>query len=103
MKILTDYSKHKYDFTIKHREGNIAIAYGKHRIHEHDNWEVIRIRSHNGLQMGDNFVPPAEFGPSDREFGIMGWTAFNEAHAWKLFYQKKEMLLDNNIIISQDI
>jgi hypothetical protein len=89
MKILTEYSKHKYDFTIKHREGNIAIAYGKHRIHEHDNWEIIRIRSHNGLQMGDNFVSPAEFGPSDREWGVHGFTALNEQHAFEIFNRLK--------------
>ncbi len=89
MKILTNYKNKKYDFELKHREGNLAIAHGKHRETQHDNWEVIRIRSHNGLTMGDNFVPPAEFGPSDREWGLHGWTAVNEEDAWRIFNSKK--------------
>lgn len=90
MKILNQYSKHKYEYQITHREGNLAIAHGTHRENGRNNWEIIRIRGHNGLKMGDNFVPPAEFAPSDREWGQHGWTALSEEHAWEIFNKKKE-------------
>ena len=102
MKILTKYSKNGYDFTIVKRENNLAIAKGDSRNCAAVNWEVIEIQSHNGLKMGENWVEPAEFCPSNEQFGIKGWTAFNERHAWELFEKKKEFLSAENTVIPQD-
>lgn len=85
MKILTKYAKNKYDFDIIHREGNLAIAFGRSRLSKADNWEVIHIQSHNGLTMGGVYMEPAEFAPSDSQWGVKGWTALNEADALRIF------------------
>ena len=91
MKTLKSYYKNKYDFEIVYREGDTAIAKGKSRLGgDHINWEVIKISSHNGLTMPNGvFVPPAEFPPSDNQWGVKGWTAHNETHAYELFNSKK--------------
>lgn len=88
MKILTEYSKNGYDFTIVKRQGNLAIAKGIHQDHGAENWEIILIRSHNGLQMGNNWVESKEFPPSNAEWGMFGWTALNAAHAEEIFTKK---------------
>jgi hypothetical protein len=89
MKILTKYSKNGYDFTIVKREGDLAIAKGHSRNSEAVNWEVIEIQSHDGLKMGDAFVAPAEFAPSNNQWGNKGWTAWNEDHAHEVFAKRQ--------------
>ena len=90
--ISSQYVKHKYEYKITHREGNLAIAHGTHRENGRSNWEVIVIKSHNGLTIGDNTVAPAEFAPSDNQWGQLGWTALSEEHAWEIFNKKKNAL-----------
>jgi hypothetical protein len=91
MKNLTSYSKNKYDFTIFHREGDLAIFKGASRETGRDNWEVIKIQKHDGLTMGGVFMPPAEFAPSNKQWGVKGWTAINEEDAWRIFSIKKDL------------
>lgn len=90
MKLLTEYYKNGYTFKIIKREGNFAIAEGHKGGLKHPNFEVIEIRSHNGLQMGDNWVEPKEFPPSNNEWGNRGWTALNDRHAKELFDKHKK-------------
>jgi len=90
MKTLNHYYKHKQDFSLFHREGHLAIFKGISRATGRENWEVIEIQSHNGLQMGSNWVEAKEFPPSDEQFGVKGWTAFNEQDAWRIFNNKKQ-------------
>lgn len=91
MKILTEYSKNGYDYTVKHREGNFAIALGKSRISKAESWEVIEIQSHNGLCIAGAQIPPAEFAPRNEQWGVKGWTALDEQHAWELFQLKNKI------------
>jgi len=37
-------------------------------------YEVIVVQSHNGRMIGDRFIEPAEFYPSDSQWGQSGWT-----------------------------
>lgn len=92
MKLLTEYSKNKYNFKIFHRDGILAIAKGIGQFSGAENWEVIKISSHNGLTMGGVYMPPAEFGPSNEQFGIKGWFAFNEQDAWRIFNKQKNKI-----------
>jgi len=89
MKKLTQYAKNGYDFKIIQRENNFAIARGESRISSAINWEVIEIQSHNGLTMRGVFIPPAEFAPSNEQFGIKGWTASNEEQAKEILNRRK--------------
>jgi hypothetical protein len=50
---------------------------------------VIEIQSHNGLTMRGVFIPPAEFAPSNEQFGIKGWTASNEEQAKEILNRRK--------------
>jgi hypothetical protein len=88
MKKLEKYYKNGYDFTLIHREEDLAIALGKSRLTGRDNWEVIKVQSHNGIQMGENWVEACEYNPSNKKWGIQGWTAMNEKEAWKIFNNK---------------
>jgi hypothetical protein len=90
MKELTEYAKNGYDYQIIRRENNLAIAVGKSRISNSINWEVIKIQSHNGMIMAGVHMPPAEFPPSNNQWGIKGWTALNEEQAIKIFDKLKE-------------
>lgn len=89
MKILTKYSKNGYDFTIVKRENNLAIAKGDSRNCAAVNWEVIEIQSHNGLKMGEAFIPPSEFAPSNNQWGNKGWTASSEQQANEIFAKRR--------------
>ncbi len=91
MKKLERYYKNGYDFTIVARNGDFALAKGISRLSGRDNWEVIEVQSHNGIYMGNNWVDAKEFPPSNEQFGIHGWTAFNENHAWELFNKKNSL------------
>jgi hypothetical protein len=56
------------------RDGNIAI-YKKETLEGSDaGYEVIKIRSHNGMSINNKYYPPAEIYPGSAQWGIMGWT-----------------------------
>ena len=93
MKKLEKYYKNGYDFTLVHREGDLAIAVGKSRIHDKENWEVFEVQSHNGMMMGANWVDAAEFCPTSSMWGCKGWTALNEQDAWRIFNKQKQNAL----------
>lgn len=84
MKTLTSYSKNGYDFSLHKRVGNLAIFIGISRLGSPPNFELIEIQSHNGRQMKftnkdtgkvtESFAEPAEYPPSDSQWGTKGWT-----------------------------
>ena len=37
------------------------------------------------MTMANVYMPPAEFPPSNNQWGIKGWTALNEKHAEEIF------------------
>jgi hypothetical protein len=39
--------------------------------------------------MGDNWVEACEFPPRNEQWSSKGWTAINEADAWRIFNKKK--------------
>jgi hypothetical protein len=97
MKKLEKYYKNGYDFTLIHREGDLAIALGKSRITGNDNWEIIEIQSHNGVQMGENWVEAAEYCPPSSSWGILGWTALNKTDAERIFQNRLSLTnIDNS-------
>ena len=89
MKKLENYSKNNYNFGIMHRDGNWAIAKGVHREINSTTWEVIEVQSHNGIYMGENWIPAKEFPPSNNQWGMKGFTALNKEHAFKILEKKK--------------
>jgi hypothetical protein len=93
MKKLEKYYKNGYDFTLIHREGDLAISLGKSRMHDGENWEVFEVQSHNGMMMGENWVDAAEFPAGNNQWGDKGWTAINEADAWRIFNKQKQNAL----------
>jgi hypothetical protein len=88
MKELTHYYKNGYDFALVARTGDLAIARGISRHTGRVNWEIIEIQSHNGIQMGDNWVEACFYPPSNNQWGDKGWTALNEKHAYEIYNRK---------------
>lgn len=74
MKILTEYKKNGYTFHQHKREGDFAIFKGTQEGNKHENWEVIQIQSHNGRTIMGNECPPAEYAPSNEQWGSKGWS-----------------------------
>lgn len=74
MKTLTSYKKNGFDFTLIKRIENIGLFCGVKPGSNFANWEVIKIKSHDGISIGGNDLPAAEYAPSNNEWGMMGWT-----------------------------
>lgn len=91
MKILTEYRKTGYEFTLFKREGDCAIFRGVKEGSPAVNWEVIHIQHHDGRHMRftdketgevtESYAEPAEYPPCDAQWGTHGFTAFNEQDA----------------------
>ena len=70
MKKLTQYrSKNGFPFIVIYRQGNIAMADGGSI-----GFEVFEVQSHNGREIGGKYFPPAEFAPSNEQWGAKGWS-----------------------------
>jgi hypothetical protein len=54
-------------------------------------FEVIKIKSHNGMTLGGNYIPPSEMYPSSTQWGVSGFTYQNQKDAEAKF---KEILSD---------
>jgi hypothetical protein len=81
MKTLTEYSKNGYNFTLHSRDGDVAIFHGRATQSESESWEVIRIQSHNGREIQGKYFEPAEYPPSNEQFGRLGWSMPSEESA----------------------
>jgi len=54
-------------------------------------FEVIKIKSHNGMTLGGNYIAPSEMYPSSTQWGVLGFTYQNQKDAEIKF---KEILSD---------
>ena len=68
------------------RAGMVAI-YRRHKpsIKSEPHFEVIRIQSHNGFEVGGVKLPPSETYPSSTSWGTYGFTYRDKEDAWKRF------------------
>lgn len=68
MKQLTEYKRNGLTWQIVNRLGNAAIFKSQH------GYEVIVIQSHNGRTIADNYCEPAEYPPSNEQWGSKGFS-----------------------------
>ena len=54
-------------------------------------FEVIKIKCHNGMTLGGNYIPPSEMYPSSTQWGVLGFTYQTQKEAETKF---KEILSD---------
>ena len=77
MKKLTRYrSRNGYEWIIRERRGDIALAHGGSI-----GWEVLEVQSHNGREIGGKWCEPAEYSPSNEQRGSKGWSFKSEESA----------------------
>lgn len=74
MKQLINYTKNGHEFDLYARIGNLAIFHGKSIKGKSETWEVIHIQSHDGRAVHCTFYEPAEYPPSNEQWGTKGWT-----------------------------
>ena len=74
MKRLQSYSKNGYRFEILQRVGDFAVFGGTSDQVFKPTFEVIEIQSHDGRLIGSTDYPPAEYPPSNSQWGTKGWT-----------------------------
>lgn len=65
--IPSELKRQGYVMRLVKREGDVSI-YSKSA-----GFEVLRVRRHDGRMIGETVVEPAEYLPSDEEFGTKGW------------------------------
>ena len=81
MKKLTRYrSKNGYEWNVIERRGDIALAHGGSI-----GFEVFEVQSHNGREIGGKWCEPAEFAPSNEQWGSKGWSFKREEPAREKF------------------
>lgn len=80
----TQFRHGEFDYQKIYREGDLAIYQQTWKGDEHSaTFEVIRIRRHDGFQIGSRFVEPAEIYPNSKAWGVDGWTVQNEEAAFR--------------------
>ena len=78
MKTLTNYTaKGGHHFTIIDRIGDIALAQSGGTV----GFEVFEVQSHDGREIMGKYFPPAEYVPSNEQWGAKGWSFKTEAAA----------------------
>ena len=81
MKKLTQYrSRNGYHWNIIERTGDIALAYGGSI-----GFEVFEVQSHDGREIGGKWCEPAEYAPSNEQWGTKGFSFKNEKPAREKF------------------
>jgi len=71
---LIAYGKNGFEFNLVVRRGDLAIFKGVSRANGNESFELIRIQSHNGREIAGKVCPPAEYPPSNEQWGSKGWT-----------------------------
>lgn len=85
MKILEkEFKKKGFNHKQLKRDGELAI-YERWKDVEAPHFEVIKIGSHNGYELGGTYIEPAETYPSDGQWGTAGWTYLALEEAEKKF------------------
>lgn len=85
-KISTEFESAGFKYKQIHRENSYAIyerCYSNNTDKKH--YEVIKIQSHNGIEIAGNKIPPSEFYPSSNSWGINGFTCTTRENAYKRF------------------
>ena len=83
MKLLTEYRRNGNDFKLTARRGNAAV-FRCDDLADFSPYEVIVIQSHNGREIMGNTIPPAEYPPSDAQWGSLGWTVKSTKEALEM-------------------
>lgn len=81
-RIETEFTQKGWQHTQIERRSNVAI-YKRFKEAVQPHYEVVRIKSHNGFQIPgtDQISEPAEYYPSEKSWGVDGFTFNNEAQA----------------------
>jgi hypothetical protein len=92
-KLPLEINKKGFVYTQIKRVNDVAIYKQKNLdIAVKSEWfEVIKIKSHNGMTLGGNYIPPSEMYPSSTQWGVSGFTYQNQKDAETKF---KEILSD---------
>lgn len=87
---LIAYGKNGHEFNLVTRRGNLAIFKGISRANGSETFELIEVQSHNGREIAGKHFPPAEFAPSNEQWGNKGWTFTNQSDAEKRMSEMEE-------------
>ena len=74
MKTLESYRKNGSVFRLIIRSGDLAIFEGKSITGSAITYEVIHVLSHNGREIAGKWCEPAEYPPSNEQWGVKGFT-----------------------------
>ena len=95
-KINKEFESAGFKYKQIHREGIYAIyerCYSNNVNNKH--YEVIKIQSHNGIEIAGNKIPPSEYYPSSNSWGRHGYTCVNKQQAYnRIDRMMKEDLLN---------
>jgi len=88
-KLPLEINKKGFTYTQIKRVNDIAIYKQKSLdVELNGEWyEVIKIKSHNGMTLGGNYIPPSEMYPSSTQWGVLGFTYNNISAAEDRFKQ----------------
>jgi hypothetical protein len=94
-KLDKDFESAGFKYKQIHRENMYAIYERHHNTSEIKHFEVIKIQSHNGLEIAGNKIPPSEYYPSSNSWGRHGYTCVNKQQAYnRIDRMMKEDLLN---------
>lgn len=85
MKLLSDYKKNGYHWRIIMRVGDVAMAEA-----DRGGFEVFRVQSHQGREIAGKWCEPAEYPPSNEQWGSKGWSYQHRADADVRFCKEAE-------------
>jgi hypothetical protein len=90
MKILpTKFRQKGFELVQLQRDNDKAIYKKAKSRNKIVSYEVIIISSHNGYQLGTQYIEPAETYPSDSLWGVKGWTFTTQLEAESFFKDLK--------------
>lgn len=70
----TEFHKRGFTFTQLERRNDWALFKKVRDGTNHESFEVVNIRTHNGYKIGETEIPPSEFYPRDEDWGVHGFT-----------------------------
>lgn len=79
--LATTFTKSGWNHEQIFRDGNIAIYRRWKDAGLPPHFETIRIDSHNGYEIGGKWIEPAESYPSEKSWGLYGFTFPTEAES----------------------
>jgi len=80
---LVAYGKNGFEFNLVIRRGDLAIFKGVSRANGNETFELIKIQRHEGREIAGKVFPPAEFPPSNEQWGSKGFSFVSLADAEK--------------------